>query len=133
MLRQLAAGHVSLADPKVAAVTLVSELRWTMLVSGHAQFVSSDRAVAMTDANLEFPWSGNAWNSSPTAQTTVPLGPQRCLVLEPGAAGIGEAHVDAAQVMHVNLRIYGWAERFIYGTTQAVVCQVRRPRLTPAW
>jgi hypothetical protein len=137
MLQQLAAGHVSLADPTAAAANLlinsiiptaeiVSELRWTMLISEDAEFVTSDRALAMADATPETPWAGHAWNSSPTAQTTVPMGPHHCLILEPGRRGIGEAPADENLVMRVNLRTYGWAERFIYGTSQQKVSVVRR-------
>jgi hypothetical protein len=137
MLQQLAAGDVGLADATAAATKLLIEsaipvaelvagLRWTMLVSEDAQFVTSDRALAMADANLEFPWSGNAWKSSPAAQTTVPTGPHHCLMLEPGTAGIGEAPVGEDLVTRVNMRTYGWAERFIYGTAQDLVSTVRR-------
>jgi hypothetical protein len=137
MLQQLAAGHVSLADPTAAAAKLlinsiiptaelVWELRWTMLISEEAQFVTSDRALAMADATPETPWAGNAWNSSPTAQTTVPMGPHHCLLLDRGRRGICEAPADEKLVLQVNMRTYGWAERFIYGTSQEAVSTVRR-------
>lgn len=137
MLQQLAAGHVSLADPTAAAAQvlvdsiiptaeLVAELRWTVLSSEESQFVTSDRALAMADPTPKTPWSGHAWCSSPTAQTTVPLGPHHCLLLEPGVRGVGTALADTALVMRVNLRTYGWAERFIYATSQDVVSLVRR-------
>jgi hypothetical protein len=128
---------VSQADPAAAAADLlvnsiiptaelVSELRWTTLITEKGEFVTSDRALAMADATPETPWAGHAWDSSPTPQTTVPMGPQHCLVLERGRCGIAEAPADEKLVMQANLRAYGWAERFIYGTCQETVSTVRR-------
>ncbi|MEA2493950.1 MAG: hypothetical protein QOJ29_1861 [Thermoleophilaceae bacterium] len=145
MLDQLASGQVSLANPKGMAIKLLVEnaaalgetvagLEWTVLRVLEDELVTSDRALAMYDSDLEFPWSGNAWESSPSAETTFPLSPDALLVLRPGMPGIGEAEADRRLAEQVNLRTYGWASRYIYGSSQQVVSQVRaQAKQRPDW
>ena len=130
-------GEVSLAEPRSQALQLllhtsapiaetVASLRWTLVSSETQQFVTSDRGIAMHDPTPPFPWTGHAWRSSPNAQTTVPLGPWRCLLVEAGPAGMGVDIASPSTVREVNLRTYGWAKRFVYGRTQSVVSDLRR-------
>jgi hypothetical protein len=46
--------------------------------------------------------------------------------MTPGDCGLSVATSGRAQVRRLNLMTYGWAERFIFGTTQATVTRVRQ-------
>jgi hypothetical protein len=59
-------------------------------------------------------------------QTTIALGRRHCLLCEPGPARVGRTSVGPELVRDINLRTYGWAQRFIYATSQEVVTEVRR-------
>ena len=106
----------------VAAV--VAQMNWTLLV-GNSEFVTSDRGLAMWDPQLRAS-RGNAWESSPAAETTVPVAPNACLKLTPGAGGFAMEHVDTATVGTINLRTYGWAEQAIFGTSDHAVRAVHQ-------
>jgi uncharacterized protein DUF4238 len=120
----------------VAAV--VAQMDWTVLVAS-SEFITSDRGLAMWDSQL--PASrGNAWESSPAAETTVPVAPNACLKLTPGAGAFSVRPVNATTVDPINLRTYGWAEQTIFGTSEQVLravhqaatrnpTQVPRPRV----
>ncbi|HEY1277439.1 MAG TPA: hypothetical protein VGF25_21205 [Thermoleophilaceae bacterium] len=69
---------------------------------------------------------GNAWESSPAAETTMPVSPNACLTLTPGAGAFSVRTVDAATVDATNLRMYGWAEKMIFGTSERVLHTVHR-------
>jgi hypothetical protein len=53
---------LSTAD-EVANVVL--NLRWRLFHSAEAEFITSDRPLAVYDPSPRFPWSGQAWTSSP--------------------------------------------------------------------
>jgi hypothetical protein len=110
--------------PMTAAAIAVQD--WTLLIAGDSEFIQNDRGIAMFDPTPRFPWSGNAWESSPNAQATVPLGPAVCLRMTPGSEGYAVRKVDAATVEEINLRSYGWADHSIFGTSQNSVTAVRR-------
>jgi hypothetical protein len=137
MLKQLERGEAPLRPLKTEAFRLllttaddiaqvVNGLAWTICVANGGELVSSDRALAMHDPTPKAPWSGNAWLSSPNAETTVPLDPNHCLFLHPGETSISSVEIDANAVREINLRTYGWADRYIYGRTQEMVTTVRR-------
>jgi Protein of unknown function (DUF4238) len=107
---------------------LVYQLRWTLLRSAEASFVTSDRGVAMVDETLPWPWTGNVLNSSPGAQTTVPLSSQACLLLEPAEPKCGRLMRDlsSVEVDAINLRTYGWADRHLFADSQVVLDRLRR-------
>jgi hypothetical protein len=63
--------------------------------------------------------------SSPKAVTSFPLSPKHCLHIEQGPPRSGSAVVDSRTVRQVNLRTYGWADRFIFGRGQHIVTRVR--------
>jgi Protein of unknown function (DUF4238) len=112
----------------------VAQMDWTLLVAS-SEFITSDRGIAMWDPQL--PASrGNAWESSPAAETTVPVAPSACLTLTPGTGAFAVRHVDAAAVDTINLRTYGWAEQTIFGTSEYVLRTVHQaatsdPRRVP--
>lgn len=106
--------------------SMVYALQWTVVTAGEGEFITSDRPLSMVDPTPPFPWSGNAWQSSPQCRTHFPLSPQTCLVIEPGPPAIGRAQLDARGVRTVNFATYGWADRHIFGRTQQVVTDLRR-------
>lgn len=113
---------------------LIYQLQWTLLLTDEGSFITSDRGIAMYDPELPWPWTGNGLNSSPTAETTVPLSSQACLLLTPGGSWSGRAvrHIGRSQVDTVNLRTYGWSDRHLFGENQALLDHVRRQaRATP--
>jgi hypothetical protein len=102
-------------------------MTWTVLGSTDEYFVTSDRGLAMFDPKPKYPWSGNSWESSPKAQTTIPLSSQICLLIEPGGRDDPEVvDVDPGLVEEINLRTYGWAGDYVYGETQEIVVNLRR-------
>jgi hypothetical protein len=136
MKEHLKRGEIQSSDPQLHAVQAmlttsdgvaetIHQMQWTLIESEGDEFVISDRALAIYDPTPRFPWSGAALESSSYAQTTVPIAPEYALLLEPGPPRVGRATADATYVRRVNLRTYGWAERFIYGRTQAIVQNVR--------
>ena len=136
VLRGLDEGRIELADPRAqalglnfgaagAAASIIHEMHWTLL-RRPAAFVTSDRGLAMYDPKPRFPWSGQAWVSSPDVQVTIPLATYCCLLLDhreqaTKVADAEEQHSDA-----INLRTYGWAGDYIYGPSQDLVARVRR-------
>jgi hypothetical protein len=113
----------------------VAALDWTLLKS-EKEFIENDRGLAMWDPNLPGT-RGNMWESSATAETTVPLGPYACLKLTPGDSGYAIALADLATVNAINLRTYGWAAQKVFGMSTGVVREVHAqaqvdPALVPA-
>jgi hypothetical protein len=100
----------------------VAALDWTLLTS-EEEFIENDRGLAMWDPNLPAT-RGNMWESSATAETTVPLAPHVCLKLTPRDSGYAVMPADAATVDAINLRTYGWAAEKVFGTSTGVVRDV---------
>lgn len=90
-----------------------------------AAFVK-DRPISMVDPTPGHPWTGNAWRSSGNAISFYPLSSTKGLFMTPGDHGLATATSRASQVRRLNLMTYGWAERFVYGTSQEAVVRVRR-------
>jgi len=102
----------------------VVQMSWTLLTTTD-EFVANDRGLAMWDPALPAK-RGNAWASSPEAQTTFPVGPGACLKITPGSESFSVEQVDAATVAGINLRVYGWAETSVFGTNEQVLRDLRR-------
>jgi hypothetical protein len=115
---------MTILTPQTAAVIATQD--WTILRATDAEFITNDRGIAMFDPTPRFPWSGNAWLSSPNAEATMPLGPDACLRMTPGEERFSTRTVEATVVEEINLRTYGWAEQSIFGTSQEAVVQVHR-------
>jgi len=141
MIGQLKDGTVKSVDPdggpttelliEVAhemAMELFLGMEWTLLRSPSRKFVSSDRGVACHDPTPAHPWSGATLLSSPSSETFFPISSECCLAVTRGHGDpiVRVSQVSAAKALEVNLRIYGWADRYIYGQDQEVVVAVRR-------
>jgi hypothetical protein len=107
----------------------VASLDWTLLESARGEFVTNDRGLAMHDPELR-DGQGHAWSSSPAAETTFPVAPNTCLKLTPGNAGFSVRQATADDVVEINLRTYGWADKLIFGTDAEAVKGVRQSALT---
>jgi Protein of unknown function (DUF4238) len=133
----LESGEIAFDDPKSRSFTLmlggtdrvaeaIFNLEWVILRAGEDEFVTSDRAIAMHDSTPKFPWSGNALESSPNAETTFPLDPLSTIMLHRGPKNLRCEELDARGVRELNLRTYGWATEQIFGRSQEVLQRVRR-------
>jgi len=80
----------------------------------------------MFDPTPKTPWSGNAWASSPNAQTIIPVSSTTAILVTPGEPGTGWIEADPVDVDQINLRTYGWADRFLFGASQELVSGLRR-------
>ena len=101
---------------------VVVQMQWTLLTAGE-EFIANDRGLAMWDPNLP-ETRGNAWMSSPQAETTVPVGPTKCLKITPGRESFKVEPADAALVADINLRTYGWSDIAIFGTNEQALRDV---------
>lgn len=108
----------------------VVQMSWTLLTTTE-EFVASDRGLSMWDPELPKA-RGNAWVSSPRAETTFPAGPAACLRITPGHESFVVQQVDPETVASINLRTYGWAENAIFGTTEQVLRDLHRDALANA-
>ena len=75
----------------------------------------------MHDPTPPHKFSGAAWLSSPFAVTTMPLSSAACLRICPSDRGHFTDRGVSRQVDLINLRTYGWARRFIYGSSSEVL------------
>jgi hypothetical protein len=138
-LRGLSDGSIAYPDERAlgvqttfqsagAAAQLIFQLHWTLLLADEGEFVTSDAGLAMIDPTPIYPWSGTGLTSSPGAETTIPLGRKTCLMLTPTdpIAGRRIMEVSRKRVDEINLRTYGWAERFIFGSGQEAVTRVHK-------
>jgi hypothetical protein len=137
MLRQFLSGaidvHVENGDLETmltggdALATVIYGLEWVIVQAepDAGEFVTSDRALAVVDSRPKFPWAGEAPASSPGAATTIPLDPNHLLLLRHGPPRVTTANAQRREVEDLNLRTYGWAERFVFGRTQKTVQDLR--------
>ena len=93
---------------------------WILRASGEHAFVISDCPLAMYDVALR-EGRGNAFNSSPLAETTLPLSPDACLQLRTSGPRLAERRIEASDVDEINLRTYAWANRWSFGSEESVV------------
>ncbi len=136
--QQLLNGQVRYEAPRAGALKQILNvateiameiysLDWTVLTATGDEFVTSDRPISMVDTTPEHPWSGNAWKSSPGAISFYPLSPTSGLFITPGEeCGYSLASSRPDQVRRLNLMTLGWADRYVFGTSQQVVCRVRQ-------
>jgi Protein of unknown function (DUF4238) len=137
MLQQLEDGQIGYEDPSgeamrrlvqgSGAVTQqIFESRWLLLRAMEGEFVTSDVALAMHDPKPEYPWSAQAWRSSPEVQVTIPLSSASCLLIIPGRAIFERFEVGREDVDEINLRTLGWSERFLFGGTEEGLIAIQR-------
>lgn len=91
------------------------ENSWYLLRPADGEFIVSDEGFA----GVPIP------NADRGTETTFPLAPDACLMLRSGSPGLRFVELPKRDVELVNLRTYGWADRFIYGRTQAAVTDTR--------
>ncbi len=137
LIRDVRAGHLQMVDPDGAAFAtgigiapnqarLMFGMSWTLLLSADGGFVTSDRGFAMHDPSPVYPWSSQGLCSSADAETTIPLAENACLLLRQVGQPLALQEAQPVDVEVVNLRTYGWADRYIFGQSQEVVTHVRR-------
>jgi hypothetical protein len=108
------------------AMEFFAGMTWTLSCAIDGAFITSDRGTVSVDPTPPHPWSGATPMSSPNATTYFPVSAACCIVMRPGEPTLSVEGLSGRKVTEVNLRIYGWAERFIYGGTQEAVASVRR-------
>src|SRR5581483_5422721 len=104
------------------------EFHWTLLRAPDGGFVTSDRGYAIHDPDPRFPWSFQALLSSEATETSVPISDTACLVMRPTPMGC-QLHVrDASprEIETINLRTFGWAEKYVFGRSHETLVAVRR-------
>jgi hypothetical protein len=116
---------------------VIRELPWTLFHTESRAFVCSDRPITMHDPTPPDPWSGAAWLSSPNVITTVPLSSTCCLRICHGDRSHWTTRRVQLQVEAINLRTYGWASRFVYGSSADLLQRLHvyasaHPELIPA-
>ncbi len=137
MVDGLRNGEIAFPDPKANALQLslhsagsscqeIFMMRWSLLRACDGEFITSDRALAMHDPSPKHPWSAQAWRSSPDVETTIPLSSDTCLLITPGPPITEERDISRERLERINLRTYGWAERYVYGSSQQTVVELRR-------
>jgi hypothetical protein len=136
MADDLTSGRVSFEWPShVAAVEmfqhaerggrLLGTFGWQVReASEDSAFISSDTPLTMYDPSPMFPHSGSAWQSSPSAVSILPLSPRTALALSPSYESWEVELSDAPATLHVNLRTYAWATRWVYASSAAVAHRV---------
>lgn len=100
---------------------IVYELPWTLLHATEGGFICSDRPLTMHDLTPEYPWSAPGWESSPMVEATLPLGRKSCLRIGPSQPARISVKGTTKQVERINRRTYGWATRYIYGSSAEIL------------
>jgi len=98
---------------------LVKEFPWMLIRAPRGTFVCSDRPVTRHDPASSNRDSASAWQSSPTVQTMIPLASTSCLRISPGDTEPLALRLwtSARAPFRINLRTYGWATRYVYGSS----------------
>lgn len=140
-IEMLGDGTLALVDPDGGATTgmlieiahdtamlIFAGMTWTLLraAGGKSAFVISDRGLACFDPTPRHPWSSQTIFSSENAQTYFPISSDAAILLTPGPSTLEIHDLPARAVSETNLRVYGWADRFIFGRGQELVTEVRR-------
>jgi hypothetical protein len=106
---------VAIIDSWLPAAEYPLKSSWFLMRPERGEFVTSDGGFA----GVPVPGGQEA------SETTFPLAPDSCLMIRTGTPGLRIVEIPKRDVDMVNLRTYAWAERFIYGRTQAAVTGVR--------
>jgi hypothetical protein len=85
------------------------------------RIVCSDRPLTMHDPTPPYPWSAPGWESSPLVESTLPVGRDLCLRIGPTQPKRLSVKETTKQVDRINLRTYGWATRYVYGPSKAIL------------
>jgi len=113
-------GLLAMMEGWLAAAEILDLMHWHLLrpASGR-EFIQNDQGVARLDSSTTF--------TAPevTPQWLFPLAPDACLMVREGSRALSFHGSTDAGTTDINLRIYGWAERFVFGRTQAAVTETR--------
>jgi hypothetical protein len=108
-------------------VPAVFAFDWTIVLAPEGGLITSDRGIAIHDPTPPFPWTAQSLLSSENSETFVPLSDQHGLVMRPGAAtcGLAVREIFSREVETLNLRVYGWADTYVFGKSQHGLARVR--------
>lgn len=141
LVDQVRSGGVRLTGKEAALTTgfehaaetipLITACDWVLLRDPEGGFITSDRGYAMDDPTPPYPWAAPGLLSSESSETTIPLSASACLLVRPspmwtGSPGVSERILDQGDVEDINLRTYGWASEYVFGTSQEALAALRR-------
>jgi hypothetical protein len=108
-------------------VPAVFAFDWMLLHAPDGGLITSDRGIAIHDPTPPYPWTAQAPLSSENSETVVPLSDDHLLAMRPGAATcrLHVRDISSREVETLNLRIYGWADRYVFGKSQEALARVR--------
>jgi Protein of unknown function (DUF4238) len=111
----------------VGNVAPVFAFDWTLLVAPDGGVITSDRGIAISDPTPPFPWVAQGMLSSENSTTFMPLSDTHCLAMRPGcgSCGLAVSGLSALEVETLNLRVYGWADTYVFGKSQEGLARVR--------
>jgi hypothetical protein len=104
----------------LATAEIIDEMHWHLLrPPDGGEFIQNDQGVARLDRSTTF--------STPTVkpQWLFPLAPDACLLVLEGERGLSLPGCTNTGLTDANMRIYAWAERFIFGRSQKAVQDTR--------
>jgi hypothetical protein len=108
---------------------MAAEMSWTVMrAPAGSEYVIGDHAVTMYDPTVAARGgpAGNGLRSSPLAETVLALDRSVAVKVSFGEErDWRDVEVTPDVVREMNLRSYAWAEREIYGSSQALVVEVR--------
>lgn len=112
-------GLLMMLDGHLAAAEVIDTMHWHLLrPTGTDEFIQNDQGVARLDTSTTF--------SAPqvTPQWVFPLAPDACLLVRQGDRRLSVHDSTHRGSLDLNLRIYGWAEQFVFGRSQQTVASV---------
>lgn len=111
----------------VSNLPAVFAFDWTLLLAPKGGLITSDRGIAIHDPTPPYPWAAQGLLSSDNSETFVPLSDEHCLMMRPGAAtcGLGIREISSAEAETLNLRVYGWADTYVFAKSQESLARVR--------
>lgn len=100
----------------IGIVPMLFAFDWTLLRAAGGGLITSDRGYAIHDSTPPYPWAPQGVLSSENSETTLPLSDTHCLVMRPvpAASGLSVREISPAHVETLNLRIYGWADKYVF-------------------
>ena len=107
-------------DGWLALAERIDHMSWHLLeATGGAEFVQNDQGVARLDSSTTL----SAPEVAP--QSLFALSPVRCLLVRDGARDLTIHASTPRGTRDVNLRIYGWAERYVFARSQRQLTETR--------
>lgn len=100
---------------------------WTLLCAPDGGLITSDRGYAIHDPTPPYPWAGQGLLSSENSETSMPLSDTSSLLMRPGPgrSTLAVREISASEVQRLNLRIYGWADKYVFARKQTTLVDTR--------